>query len=391
MTPSEAVDCIEKRVMPDDKIFNELSLMVFNKIKGVTDEWFRDFINLNIGQVESKQTGHAERFLEVAAFANARFYGTDEYYKNLQSILNFLSKNKILTQEGLFCAGLANYGQGNFAEAERYFKEYSAIKEESVLFHRTAAPLYRANDTHFKYKKIIGDYSLVKKANTSSCEIVLVSCESGYLKAYGEDFYKIIKSFDINASIHFHVINPINEFIKNFNFINDANIGLSTEKVNFKNIATYSSVSRYLISEFILQEYDKDLIISDIDVLFKMPPRKILSLVSGDFGLFVNQKQGRSFPWTYYLAGIGVYKKSPQSTLFLRKVSKFISNSFDDEVNCWMLDQLALEHVANGEAWDFFDLNEAKLPLSQFSDRPARRAIARKFLSRFNKPATCSA
>lgn len=121
MTPSEAVDCIEKRVMPDDKIFNELSLMVFNKIKGVTDEWFRDFINLNIGQVESKQTGHAERFLEVAAFANARFYGTDEYYKNLQSILNFLSKNKILTQEGLFCAGLANYGQGNFAEAERYF------------------------------------------------------------------------------------------------------------------------------------------------------------------------------------------------------------------------------------------------------------------------------
>ncbi|AWB32566.1 hypothetical protein DBV39_01250 [Orrella marina] len=136
-----------------------------------------------------------------------------------------------------------------------------------------------------------------------------------------------------------------------------------------------------MVAGKIMEIYDKDIVVSDIDLEFKISPRDVVDLVSGDFGLYVNEGKGRCFPWTYVLAGLGVYKRNYSSMSFLEDVSSFVDGVFNDEESCWMLDQVALEYaLRRNENIPFSNLRELGCPLSQFSNRPQRRKLAKSFL-----------
>lgn len=384
LQPSCAVSAIINNEINEVDLYSSLRASIHDSNKKMLNEWFSTFIDIIFEKINSNDD-KKEFFLDIAALSNARLAGNLQYSNNvnkLNSFLSALSLDQIKTQEGAFAGGLIKYALGDFENAEYYFEKYSTLRQGKPLFHRTAAPFYR-NPLKYKItsKNITGTFELEKKSNANSQEIVLVTCESGYLKAYGEDFFNNLITLDSNCSLHIHVINPVENLFSKIGFLNNPNIGLSYEYKNIQQIGTYSALSRYLVAEKIMNDYKKDIIISDIDLNFKTSPKQIMSVVDGSFGLYINNAQGRCFPWTYILAGISVFKNNHSSLQFLRKVSAFNSDMYDDLQNCWMLDQLALEYSFNSEVWEFTDLKTKGLPLSQFSDRPKRRALAKKFLN----------
>ncbi|AQS50882.1 hypothetical protein PAEH1_03615 [Paenalcaligenes hominis] len=388
-SPSSFVSELMNSRIQIAEAFSSVRAYVHSSKKDIQNEWFENLVNELLKAFEQDPEKFGFVF-ELAVFANARLAGTAVFKKNLERFLT-LSRNITLKAgncEYFFAKGMVNYILGDYKKAEKSFQLYAKNYPRPPLFHRTGGPMYRnpygpkvCGQGHFP-----GCLEIVKYSKSKTTNVVLVSCDSGYLAAYGKDFFDLIKKLDPLSCIHFHVINPVKDILKKIRFLNNDDIGLSFERVDISQIKTYSSVSRYLIAVKIMDLYDKDVIISDIDLSFKISPKDVVNLVDGDFGLYINEHKGRCFPWTYVLAGLGVYKKNLNSISFLENISSFINGVFDDEENCWMLDQMALEYaLRRNENMPFSDLRKLGCPLSQFSDRPQRRKLAKNFLTKFGE------
>lgn len=382
---AELADCIKQSELKGT--FVDIRSAIRGELKPSKFK-IQKIIDLCVASSCQDQAPRSGLYLEIAVMVNALLENRNDSAFNLDKILHLL-KGFNNDESICFAKGLAYYSRGEYALAEESFKCYGRFSNEKPLYHRTASAAFRGYVPSLHIDKLppktCGEFHLVTKAKCVDNVTVLVSCDIGYFKAYQEDFLSAIGSVNKNIAVHFHIICRAQENFEkalyDFDYQRIDNIGISLECLSYGNIRTYTSLSRYAIAEKIMKFYKSAIFVSDIDLVVKENPQKLLNENPEKIGLYFGNYKNSYFPWHAIKAGAGIYPYSQSSIDFLETIGRFMMYSYRSGNDGWMLDQLSIEYAYRNAEDDsiFYDLKETDFPLTQFHDRGERRAVAKKY------------
>ncbi|MCE8018921.1 hypothetical protein HOP51_02135 [Halomonas sp. MCCC 1A11036] len=347
----------------------------FDSHDDVLEKFLSDSFSLLDNCVETKEI--KKLIIEVSVLVNAGLYGKSVCLDNILKIDNFLRKEERCSSS-CFSGGVISYVLGDYKTAEKKFMEFDCIKPEKILYHQTAAPAFRDRSycPQPRSTDSAGEIKWCKKAEPKNIT-VLVSCDIGYFVAYGKNYIDTIKKYNSDLNVHFHIINPIEDIVSQADFLTQTWIGYSTEKVDYGNVKTYSSLARYIIAPSVIERYGNSVFISDIDLLVEKNPHFLSSSCRNLIGLYIGRKKARYFPWTAIKAGAGFYPNEQKSIAFLKTVGDFMLDMYSAGNDGWMLDQVALEFSFRLHSnLEYLDLKNLDYPIGQVKNRGGMRRIA---------------
>ena len=114
-------------------------------------------------------------------------------------------------------------------------------------------------------------------------------------------------------------------------------VGITVEPVPAHNALTYFASARFLIARSLLQHYQADLIITDIDSAFT-PAVTGLKGVMESFDLGFYRQSPRSLPWIDCLCGLVYVRRTNGAHRFLRGFGSILRQKINDGAP-WMVDQ----------------------------------------------------
>ena len=221
-------------------------------------------------------------------------------------------------------------------------KQYIESGRDLPSFVRQA---YNISDLSRIDEQLIGDYlspelislptvfdrtQITGLAHTSP--IVLISCSDGYLNVFAEYYIRIFRRKNLNI-IHFHVLAEDAEATRSLLVALKAkysNILYSIETISGRS-QTYITLVRFLICHDLIKHYNRDILISDIDVHFDFDLSLIgreLRAKTFDFGLY---DLGYSVPWAKFAAGCSYFRvDNHASDVFLELLSRHLVSLYSD-------------------------------------------------------------
>jgi hypothetical protein len=170
--------------------------------------------------------------------------------------------------------------------------------------------------------------------------LVLASCNGIYFERFGPAFLASAASF-VGLRCHVHVVNPTEQTEALFGEAKktaSAELSLSCDEGPAD--PSYYACKRFLIAGRIMDRFDTDLIITDIDTVL-MPG--ILDLLvkmdSADGGLF--EREARTAPMEICHCSLSVFRRTESARRFLQLLALYLLPKLE-EYGVWMLDQSAL-------------------------------------------------
>ncbi len=187
------------------------------------------------------------------------------------------------------------------------------------------------------------DFNHVRVA-TAEHSIILAACDEIYFQKFGRAFTGICLKHS-KGVVHIHVINPSKDTLRFFENIQDTRISFSTEQTEINSRSYYAS-SRFLVAPFILDAYDANVLILDIDsIVTRNVDPLIRALANGPEDVFVPTMPHAWNPWNYHLAGTVLLKNNPLMKEFFRHFSIYYDKAaqrLDANDNAWWIDQNSL-------------------------------------------------
>jgi hypothetical protein len=195
--------------------------------------------------------------------------------------------------------------------------------------------------------------------------IVLISCSEGYLRAFADYYIRTFLRRNSNI-IHFHVIAEDVEAARDYlgslrkKYFN---IRYSIEPLAGRS-QTYITLSRFLLCHDVMNHYNCDVLISDIDLQIDFDLSSLgseLKSKSFDFGLC---DMGYSVPWAKFAAGFCYFRVANIATdVYLRMLSRHLA-SLHAEGGYFSMDMTGVSLIheymqARGYAFRVFNLYSA--------------------------------
>lgn len=167
----------------------------------------------------------------------------------------------------------------------------------------------------------LGMNSKINFLSTPNNNIHLFSCDSDYFNKWGK--HTLITSANVGFSVHFHVINPIEE---DFNYYNNIKTDYPDISMSYQNLdmgqwhplkkRSYLFCARYLVAKEIMENQSiESMLITDADLIFK----KKFTLDEIELGILYNSSQP-----TLWSRGGG-------NLFFIRNSMKHFLDDFRDE------------------------------------------------------------
>ena len=232
---------------------------------------------------------------------------------------------------------------GNFFKKKKLKHYQNYIKQCLNFFGYNKKIKLKENNIYIK-KILTSD-----KSNKKKC-FVLISCDFKYFKIFSEHY---ISNFRLNNShlIHFHIISnePKLKIINEFDRLQKIykNLGLSIESEKKKKNIVFITLSRFIVSNKLMNYYESDVFINDIDFTptYNLEPIfKKMSNSKCNIGLYDADQR---IPWTRFAAGISYFKYQDKFSInFLSDLSGFYNYKIKHYKELfWSTDQLGLTIV----------------------------------------------
>ncbi|MEE2524672.1 hypothetical protein [Pseudarthrobacter sp. J47] len=160
--------------------------------------------------------------------------------------------------------------------------------------------------------------------------------------------------------LHFHVVaaeNEASEFIREANVLAETIQGFSRRSSELPalswssshlpagvgNPITYYACARYLVAQQVMDRFEADVWIQDVD-LYPVSPIADSYTKFKEFDVVLAASTGidRLAPWRRYLAGNVFLARSDKGRQFAARTADYVM-AFLDQPNSWMLDQNALD------------------------------------------------
>ncbi len=238
-------------------------------------------------------------------------------------------------------SSLVREGLKNVAIAKDFYKDDPAFMSGILPFMTQQANLFEPAD--IKFDKFIDEPKALFNGGGSTevpndNGLVFSACNGKYLERYFRGYADSLFSCGSESIIHIHVVNPTaasDEIIKDLT--KTGRVFFSTEESKLG--PCYFASSRMLLLPKILEHYNRDVIVSDIDIKFIRPPEQILAqLGEKHFGCF---KKITPAPNLTYHAQLLAFKNSPQVIRFMERVNYYLRGKLAEQ-EIWTVDQTAL-------------------------------------------------
>lgn len=293
-------------------------------------------------------------------------------------------------QDFLFFKAVFYFRIGEKCEAKYYNKQLFKYKH-LLKYHQQGAISYidtldiQIQDARTFTRNI---KRLVDIQNLNQSSVILMSCDYGYFCAYAEK--TIENASRVGNLLHFHLVIPHEEVLAHLDerVYKNKNIGISYEIFEAHNTnKTYYSISRYLILKDIIDLYQCNIIVCDIDIDLKENV-DYLSSALGDQKIGLISNDG-DLPWITYMAGFNFFGRKTVLSSFVSDLISIIELLFLSGRDLWTLDQVALllaveSQEKTGDTELLADLKrELKMSIKQYPDRQEYRRVAQKSLETF--------
>ena len=181
------------------------------------------------------------------------------------------------------------------------------------------------------------DITKLAPASTSLPFILLTSCNGTYFDIYFEDYIRSVQNIGSRPVVHVHISNPTSNsehIFKSTTYGIDADVRLTTEKA--PESPAYYACRRFMIAPDLIDFYEKDALITDIDTAFtKKIPALPATVGSHDAGLFM--RQGCS-PQEIFHCSLSYFRNTASTLKGLRWMRPYMLQKLT-EFDSWMLDQ----------------------------------------------------
>lgn len=294
-------------------------------------------------------------------------------------------------KDSYFLYGLMSYKLENFAEARKNFAKLIGYKN-SLSYHQTGALSYLDElpslENDFLHERCV---VFLKKENFKiGLGCVLISCDYGYYSAYVREGLNVLFG---DYLVHVHLVIPesFDLSVIQSEMLIFSNVNFSYEFEGAGDLKTYYSISRYLVLDRVLGEYNCPVLVADADIDFGLLDIEELFSKIEPRDIVLNFKS-QDLPWLRIMAGFNVFGVNSVNSDFLKLLKSYLSYCYSVGRDGWMLDQVALgqcfhnflgnkEKQGGGEV-DFRSLSQlGDIHVKQVSDRAARRLKAQKALA----------
>ena len=384
-------------------MFDAIRRMLHSSVNPCSDVWLDAFLKLGLPKLD--EPGHTRDFYAFVAEASAYLLpllalrdGFADRLGQVSETMERLASHSWAPPETDFARGLLAFAGGDDIKAESCFERFHermASSPDRVMFHHTGAQSFRSRSylKRLQARPATSPRPLdfVRRADVRGGYVLLLSCEIGYLGAYGPRFLKQVLSISSQVAVHFHVVDPpeaaLGALRSQVPAFSDPRVGISREHLEYGRRRTYSAISRYVIAERLLDEYGATILVTDVDMNIRSDPQKLLSRVGPDrIGLYLGRPCQRLLPWSAVKAGHAVFPRNATSREFLPILSAYLDEHVKTGRDGWGLDQTALEFVVRvlGDRLKdrVFDVRHCSgYAIGQHKDRPVRRRIADSIVS----------
>ncbi|NDV91688.1 hypothetical protein GTH32_10885 [Alteromonas sp. 345S023] len=265
----------------------------------------------------------------------------------LQVVLDAAKNNSDLDSFISLYSGHMMHIAGNFDQAVAKFNSadeslYSLPSDKGAITVRSSEQI--DNLPVAKHETITFDE---RNKRTGNDLVTVVASDSKYFLLFFEIYRTSFQSKNPGYLLHFHIVNPSKEVIKNVEQYQDklesVNFSFSNAKSSTNIKALYASV-RFLIAPQLLNYYESPILITDIDVGFagklsefgfeKEPADVSFKLRNGS----------TLFPWRLIPANTVVFNNTEGALSFLECFSNYFYSIYGDGEgsNIWWIDQSAL-------------------------------------------------
>ncbi len=249
-----------------------------------------------------------------------------------------------------FVSGCANICFGNIARGRDIFNDIIVLSDTSNLnledlpylsvLRNAYDQLYEfddveeilsSNEKHFETE--INYLSQKDTLALTGENVFLAACNQTYFDLFAQGFFDAFKE---EGLVHIHVVNGDKERMKVFEVKNDSPyLSLSTETYDgLENSPFYASL-RFLRAKEIMEYYQRNLIIADVDTAYHKGLDRMISKSSeGDIGIF---KSDNIVPWYHNMVTGMFIKYSKMGLIYLDVFGKSLGYALKKPT--WYIDQ----------------------------------------------------
>lgn len=263
-----------------------------------------------------------------------------------------------------FFSGIVDSNLGYLESAAKKFSLINGNNIDELGRHATGALSFRygwaldsvAHDlSGYKQKVKLLDKGV--KIPVGSESVVLAACDSKYFESFGEVLISSIAGKLEGKVCHIHVVNPTEAVLKKAERFSEllGNFNFSYEISGFTSSAYYA-VARFIVLEQILEIYNLDVLVCDVDAAF-LSNYSLDKILSGrDIVIKADDKCSlHTYPWRGLAAGFFAVRKGAPAVRFIRALKSYVMHFMLDSKyeKIWYFDQTALfcliNYFASGE------------------------------------------
>lgn len=186
--------------------------------------------------------------------------------------------------------------------------------------------------------------------------VIFTTCNQTYFDRFANEF---AESVDPQIVAHIHIVNPEKDNIHKLSEYENRYPNLFISYDFGPEEASYYACRRFQLINSVLKKYQKNVIVSDIDVTFTGETKKLLNMKSFHCGLF---KAAKLDPMQIMHLSLSVYEFTEETINFTEDLSNYLTLKMKDGFP-WMLDQCAfltcgLLHENKQRGFKIVDLNK---------------------------------
>ena len=352
----------EERIRGDDVdalFLEQLTPRIFSSIfssyvPSASERWYERLVDAALARLSEQRDSHAvlDLLLEIAFHGNLGLRSSDGFFDNLGLIENVLTKTNCVGAgcSGRYVEGLLSYAHDDLVAAEKAFISLPSVGEGPLLSYQAPYPAFRAPAF---YRTLVNsrdsgvglDLDFVqhpKRALDDTSSVMLCSADAVYFKAFAEDFAASVFEVSESTNIHFHLINVEDPYrLTGRHLLDNARVSVTVEHTDLSKPDWYAIAARYIVLPRILEEWNRPVVVSDIDLVVRDDPRELDD--SHPVVLGISRHPAADYiPSTKILGGHNRFVPSSLGIEFARMLSRYMQLTCADERGVWVADQIAL-------------------------------------------------
>jgi tetratricopeptide (TPR) repeat protein len=181
--------------------------------------------------------------------------------------------------------------------------------------------------------------------------VILAGCDGGYFERFAAKLVASVRQHcGVDGIVHLHVVNPGPDHVRSFLALQrdmaPLRLRWTTEMIDIaqfgENRNTYYACARFLQLPHLIRRYNCPLLMLDVDSIVLRDLRPLLDQVETegcDIGMIVGEP---GEVWGTYWADHVAILPTPLALEFFTLAAKYIRHFFNNGVNDWFLDQVAI-------------------------------------------------